>query len=1039
MVTGPTGATTLSSLTIGDNVGANTAELDLLATGSMNVTGSATVRTGGLFNINGTFTTPALNVSGGTANINNTAGAITALNVTGGAANILSTATGAITAVNASGGSTTIANTGIPTVNVSAAGQVTLASTGSITTLNQTGGTVLSQAGASLTTATVSAGVMNTQGNNLAVRNQLNLGGLTFTYAAGGGGGTSFGVSGADVLNNSVARTVTLSGGTVTMSAPAGAILTGADIGGPGIAGSKSFNAATGVLSVTGGGADIWGLADQGYFAYAPITGNFDVSTRAVLPFGSNAGDGGWTKGGIMARNSLVSSAAADFIDVTTSNGVQDEARYTDGSNMAYSLTTGNYVLPTFLRMVRNGNTFSVYRSQDANNDGIPDGWLLVDTQTLTMNNTIYVGLAVAAHNNAATSTVNFDNLSFNNNLPSASIAYPNTNLAATASSTFAVNTIGATMLGNAAISPGATLTMANSTNITFNNIQLGVGSALTGPTGGVFAATGTVNGTGTVLNPLTLRAGSAIKPGGLTAGQVGTLTLSGLTVGATGDVGANPQFRFEEDAPLVLPSLSTQTQVGDTLLTGNLTLNLDGDVALSGTLASGEYLLIDYAGTAFNPATRLHLLTTPPSGGTYTLSAGTGTEPNWDSTQVWLNVTAPAEVGWTGASTPDANWGTGGNWAGTAQSTGAGAIAYFRNLPANASLTTVSVDGAETVGTLHFQSKWPYTLNDGGGSITLNTVTGNAAINVLQDATTPSLTHTIAAPLNLAVSTDITVDKDMTLNLTGAVNLQGAGAQTLTVKPGTATGTNPGAVQVAGGLDGAQWAVNVQGTKLTAGHLRVDSLSIDNTGAVVITSNGTDAGVSKVNSLSGNGQLNLNDNNLVVQKTNPTDAQAALLDVISRIGASKIVSTAAPYVGLAAVRNDDGTGTQIRDTFGPFSMADGSLTTNSVMVKRTWNGDANVDGVVDAMDYFQIDMGYRYDNTNHTANPANPYYNGDFNGDGKVNADDYYMIDQAFMHQTGPLSVGSPLGAVAVPEPSTLGLLALGAIGLLARRRRRE
>ncbi|MCY2950438.1 MAG: hypothetical protein NTU53_00475 [Planctomycetota bacterium] len=87
---------------------------------------------------------------------------------------------------------------------------------------------------------------------------------------------------------------------------------------------------------------------------------------------------------------------------------------------------------------------------------------------------------------------------------------------------------------------------------------------------------------------------------------------------------------------------------------------------------------------------------------------------------------------------------------------------------------------------------------------------------------------------------------------------------------------------------------------------------------------------------------------------------------------------------GLAAVANDQG----------------------EVVVKYTWNGDANLDGVVNADDYFQIDSGF--------ISQKKGYYNGDFNYDNTVNADDYFLIDSAFIGQSGPSATSKPDSAVS-------------------------
>ena len=69
----------------------------------------------------------------------------------------------------------------------------------------------------------------------------------------------------------------------------------------------------------------------------------------------------------------------------------------------------------------------------------------------------------------------------------------------------------------------------------------------------------------------------------------------------------------------------------------------------------------------------------------------------------------------------------------------------------------------------------------------------------------------------------------------------------------------------------------------------------------------------------------------------------------------------------------------------------------SSVLIKYTYAGDLNLDGLVDASDYGIIDNYFQFPRTSG-------YANGDFNFDGIIDAADYGLIDNAFQLQDGPL-----------------------------------
>ncbi len=117
------------------------------------------------------------------------------------------------------------------------------------------------------------------------------------------------------------------------------------------------------------------------------------------------------------------------------------------------------------------------------------------------------------------------------------------------------------------------------------------------------------------------------------------------------------------------------------------------------------------------------------------------------------------------------------------------------------------------------------------------------------------------------------------------------------------------------------------------------------------------------------------------------------------------------------------------------------STVSNDVLVKYTYYGDLDLNGVVDGSDYSRVD--YAYETNPGNGNSLTGWYNGDFNYDGVIDGSDYTLMDNAFNSQGAALSAqfatatSQIVGTSAAPEPTTLAAASVVALGLLMRRSR--
>jgi len=282
-----------------------------------------------------------------------------------------------------------------------------------------------------------------------------------------------------------------------------------------------------------------------------------------------------------------------------------------------------------------------------------------------------------------------------------------------------------------------------------------------------------------------------------------------------------------------------------------------------------------------------------------------------------------------------------------------------------------------------------------------------------------------------VAGSTTLTfTDQDRNLNLTGtntgdnnvsALITDAASGKTGINKTGTGTwklsgeNTHTGSTVVNAGT--LKLGAGLKGTATAA-----SPVTVANGAKLEAVTSGNAASVSRIKSLNTNtsGVLELHDNDLVVDYTGSTSSYTATVNQVK----SGLVLLGGSGVGIASADVDAQTipGTMLGvvddgDVGGAITATSGYNLVNpasSVIVKYTWFGDSNLDGMVDGADYALIDTGFTSGGT------LGGWVFGDYDYSGTVDGSDYALIDTGFISQNAVL-----------PEPTTLGLLGLGAMGM--------
>ena len=188
-------------------------------------------------------------------------------------------------------------------------------------------------------------------------------------------------------------------------SAPVASLLAGPltwstqDIGDVGSAGSVAQSGNS--MSVRGGGADIWGTADEFRYVYRKLNGDGSITVKVT----SQQNTAGYAKAGLMIRESLNANSAHVNAYISPSNGTVLQRRSTTGASVSNVATSTGKAAPYWLKLVRSGNTFTATQSADGTT------WTALGTTTVTMATNVYIGLEVCSVNDGVLCQVMFEQI----------------------------------------------------------------------------------------------------------------------------------------------------------------------------------------------------------------------------------------------------------------------------------------------------------------------------------------------------------------------------------------------------------------------------------------------------------------------------------------------------------------------------------------------------------------------------------------------------------------------------------------------------
>ena len=183
------------------------------------------------------------------------------------------------------------------------------------------------------------------------------------------------------------------------------------DVGAVGVAGSASGSGSS--LTVSGGGADVWGTADAFHFVYTPLDGDATITAQVSSIIGAES----WTKVGVMIRASTSAGAAHGFMFVSTARGLAFQRRPASGSESQHTAGPAG-TAPRWVRLTRVGDVLTAYASSDGSS------WTKVGSATIDLPSTALVGVAVSSHDASRLATGSFDNVSVQAGAPPVGAAW---------------------------------------------------------------------------------------------------------------------------------------------------------------------------------------------------------------------------------------------------------------------------------------------------------------------------------------------------------------------------------------------------------------------------------------------------------------------------------------------------------------------------------------------------------------------------------------------------------------------------------------
>jgi hypothetical protein len=187
--------------------------------------------------------------------------------------------------------------------------------------------------------------------------------------------------------------------------------------------GSVDYDAATGTYTVAADGADVWGSSDQFTYAYKALEGDGEIVARVVS---NGTGSNAWAKGGVMIRETLDANSKHLIVALTggEGGGIAFQGRPTTGGNSSSFHGEITAAPPYWVKLVREGDTFTAYCSADGNDwqlftDTAPDnsGGAWSNPITVAMAPTVFIGLAVTSHAAGEERAYTLDNVSTTGNV----------------------------------------------------------------------------------------------------------------------------------------------------------------------------------------------------------------------------------------------------------------------------------------------------------------------------------------------------------------------------------------------------------------------------------------------------------------------------------------------------------------------------------------------------------------------------------------------------------------------------------------------